>query len=58
MCKGADSVITERLTQTSRNSDVFSTTTKHVDKYAAEGLRTLFLAQKYIEEDEYARWSE
>ena len=46
MCKGADTVITERLTQESKESDVFKNTQFMVDKYATEGLRTLYLAQK------------
>ena len=29
-----------------------------MDNFAAQGLRTLFLAQKYIDEDTYQKWSE
>jgi magnesium-transporting ATPase (P-type) len=58
MCKGADSVIAERLNQASMNSDVFTTTTKFVDNFAEEGLRTLFLAERYIDEQTYAIWNE
>ena len=44
MCKGADSVIEERLSQESLNSHSFKMTQINVDKFAQEGLRTLFLA--------------
>jgi len=44
MCKGADSVIQERLSDQSRNSDMFFQTKKFCDDFAAEGLRTLYLA--------------
>ena len=56
MCKGADSVITERLCASSRNSSVFHETSSFVKIYAEEGLRTLFLAEKYLDEDEYFEW--
>ena len=56
MCKGADSVITERLCASSRNSSVFHQTSSFVNAYAEEGLRTLFLAEKFLDEDEYNAW--
>jgi magnesium-transporting ATPase (P-type) len=57
MCKGADTVITERLTSESLNSYTFKTTQKYVDGFAEEGLRTLYLAERYINEDEYEAWN-
>lgn len=48
MCKGADSVILERMSQKSKDSEVLKQTQIYVDKYAEEGLRTLFLAEKII----------
>lgn len=50
MCKGADSVILERLSEGSENGDVLSKTQNYVDEYAEEGLRTLFLAERVIGE--------
>ena len=44
LSKGADTVITARLTQESKESQTFIKTTEAVDKYAAQGLRTLYLA--------------
>ena len=57
MCKGADSVIMERLSESSRNGDVLSKTQDYVDEYAEEGLRTLFLAERVISEEEYEKWN-
>ena len=53
MCKGADSVITERLTQLSVNSNLFKSTEAFVSEFADQGLRTLYLAERYLDEDEY-----
>jgi phospholipid-transporting ATPase len=57
MCKGADSVILERLSQASREGEVLSKTQEYVDLYAEEGLRTLFLAEKIIDEATYEEWN-
>lgn len=48
MCKGADSIIEERLSQSENNSELIQHTNKYLDKYAGEGLRTLLLAEKEI----------
>jgi len=58
MCKGADSVILERMTPESLNGKVLEITQDAVDEYAKQGLRTLFLAEKYIDEEAYAKWNE
>ncbi|KAJ9119842.1 hypothetical protein QFC24_005556 [Naganishia onofrii] len=52
--KGADTVIYERLAQSSEVSDV---TLVHLEDYATEGLRTLCLASRIIPDDEYRRWT-
>lgn len=57
MCKGADSVILERLSNESLKSNVVRKTQKYVDEYAQEGLRTLFLAEKEIPENIYQQWN-
>ena len=51
MCKGADSIIADRLSKESKSSDVYYKNTEFVDKVADEGLRTLFLAEKVITKD-------
>jgi magnesium-transporting ATPase (P-type) len=57
MCKGADSVIKERLSHESLNSEVSVKTQDFVDAFAREGLRTLFLAEKFLDEEQYAVWN-
>jgi magnesium-transporting ATPase (P-type) len=53
MCKGADSVIAELLSKESLKSIAYNRTSKFVNDYAKEGLRTLFLAEKILDEDYY-----
>ncbi|KAI8924346.1 hypothetical protein BC831DRAFT_466093 [Entophlyctis helioformis] len=57
MCKGADSVIYERL---SANNDpaLCEATSNHLSMFANEGLRTLCLAYRIIPEQEYQEWRE
>ena len=50
MCKGADSIIKERLSQDSLNSVVYKETQSAVDECARIGLRTLFLAEKILDD--------
>lgn len=50
MCKGADAIVKDRLSEASLRGDVFAKTQAYVDEYANEGLRTLFLAEKYIDD--------
>lgn len=53
-CKGADSVILERLGQTNPFVDV---TLANLEDYATEGLRTLCLAVREVGEEEYRAWN-
>ncbi|XP_077516443.1 ATPase phospholipid transporting 8B isoform X2 [Amblyomma americanum] len=55
-CKGADSVIFERLDPSSEALKI--KTTEHLNKYAGEGLRTLCLAYKDLDEAYFQEWSE
>ncbi|XP_032568818.1 phospholipid-transporting ATPase ID isoform X3 [Chiroxiphia lanceolata] len=55
-CKGADTILLERLHPV--NHDLTSVTADHLNEYAAEGLRTLVLAYKDLEESYYRDWSE
>jgi phospholipid-transporting ATPase len=52
-CKGADTVILERL---HANQSMVETTLRHLEEYAAEGLRTLCLAMREIPEHEFQEW--
>ena len=55
--KGADSIIAERLSYESKNSVEFKKTQTVVDKYANEGLRTLFLTERVFNKREYEEWN-
>ncbi|KAL6960593.1 putative phospholipid-transporting ATPase 8 [Sarracenia purpurea var. burkii] len=56
LCKGADSVMFERL---SENGRLFEADTKEqIKKYAEAGLRTMVVAYREIVEDEYRLWEE
>lgn len=52
-CKGADTVILERLGKKNPTVDV---TLQHLEDYATEGLRTLCLAMREIPEEEFQQW--
>ncbi|KAK8734416.1 hypothetical protein OTU49_006179, partial [Cherax quadricarinatus] len=53
-CKGADSIIYERLKD---GQDVIKRLTQeHLDGFAGDGLRTLCLAYKDLEEDYFQNW--
>ncbi|CAI4211518.1 unnamed protein product [Parascedosporium putredinis] len=52
-CKGADTVILERLNENNPHVEV---TLRHLEEYASEGLRTLCLAMREIPEAEYQEW--
>ncbi|KAL2632432.1 hypothetical protein R1flu_017118 [Riccia fluitans] len=55
MCKGADSVIYERL---GKSGKTFADPTKaQLAKYGEAGLRTLALSYRKLEEPEYAEWN-
>ncbi|KAJ7276325.1 phospholipid-translocating ATPase [Mycena haematopus] len=56
LTKGADNVIFERLKP--GGDELKAATERHLSDFANDGLRTLTLAYKVIQEDEYAAWSE
>jgi phospholipid-transporting ATPase len=51
-CKGADSIIEKRLSKNSSNQ-ILAQSKNYVDKFSAQGLRTLFIAMKVISKKEY-----
>uniref|UniRef100_A0A8B9LU73 Phospholipid-transporting ATPase n=1 Tax=Astyanax mexicanus TaxID=7994 RepID=A0A8B9LU73_ASTMX len=55
-CKGADTIIYERLHPSC--SKLMEVTTEHLNEYAGEGLRTLALAYKDLDEAEFQAWRE
>uniref|UniRef100_A0A670J5J9 Phospholipid-transporting ATPase n=1 Tax=Podarcis muralis TaxID=64176 RepID=A0A670J5J9_PODMU len=52
-CKGADTVIYDRLAENSRYKEI---TLKHLELFATEGLRTLCFAVAEISENDYREW--
>ncbi|XP_042502639.1 putative phospholipid-transporting ATPase 9 [Macadamia integrifolia] len=56
LCKGADSVMFERLAKNGREFEV--QTEEHANEYADAGLRTLVLAYRELSEEEYREFNE
>lgn len=56
ICKGADSVIYQKL-RADHPEELKQTTQRDLEDYANAGLRTLCIAQRYLEEGEYLEWS-
>ena len=52
-CKGADTVILERL---AKNNQIVDATLQHLEDYATEGLRTLCLSMREVPDAEYHEW--
>uniref|UniRef100_A0A6I8RHZ2 Phospholipid-transporting ATPase n=1 Tax=Xenopus tropicalis TaxID=8364 RepID=A0A6I8RHZ2_XENTR len=52
-CKGADTVIYDRLAETSKYKEI---TLKHLEQFATEGLRTLCFAVASIQDSAYEEW--
>ncbi|KAI9179474.1 aminophospholipid translocase [Blastocladiella emersonii ATCC 22665] len=57
-CKGADTVIFERLDHRAGANAYVDITTQALEEYASEGLRTLCMAHRTIPEQEYREWAE
>eukprot|EP00250_Pteridium_aquilinum_P010204 c19213_g1_i1 orf=370-3075(+) len=55
-CKGADSVISERLSKTGREFE--EATKAHLANYGDAGLRTLALAYRKLDEAAYNQWND
>ncbi|XP_062869728.1 phospholipid-transporting ATPase ID [Trichomycterus rosablanca] len=53
-CKGADTIVYERLHPSC--SKLMEATTQHLNEFAGEGLRTLVLAYKDLNESDFALW--
>jgi phospholipid-translocating ATPase len=54
-CKGADSMIYSRLKR-GEQPELRRTTAEHLEMFAREGLRTLCIAEKDVDEQEYQQW--
>ncbi|KAL6054974.1 Phospholipid-transporting ATPase [Balamuthia mandrillaris] len=58
LCKGADSVIYNRLAKKQKLEDIEDKTYQHLKQFANLGLRTLCMAFREIPEEEYESWAE
>ena len=54
-CKGADNVITERLDK-NQDKEILEQTSKDVDAFSENGLRTLMLSYRILDNSEYESW--
>uniref|UniRef100_A0A672SAW5 Phospholipid-transporting ATPase n=1 Tax=Sinocyclocheilus grahami TaxID=75366 RepID=A0A672SAW5_SINGR len=54
--KGADNVIMDKRGRKNLNLEIMERTQRHLDQYARDGLRTLCVAKKVLEEQEYKAW--
>jgi phospholipid-translocating ATPase len=54
-CKGADNVISERLESNGQDS-ILETTEQHIGLFSNNGLRTLMLAYRILDKQEYENW--
>ncbi|ORZ40601.1 hypothetical protein BCR44DRAFT_1176750 [Catenaria anguillulae PL171] len=57
-CKGADTVILERLDKRPGTNPFVDVTTQALEEYASEGLRTLCIAHRTIPQHEYEQWAD
>lgn len=57
ICKGADSVIFQRLDPSNNSNELVSKTALHLEDYANEGLRTLCIAQREMSWSQYTEWN-
>uniref|UniRef100_A0A3Q2QBE4 Phospholipid-transporting ATPase n=1 Tax=Fundulus heteroclitus TaxID=8078 RepID=A0A3Q2QBE4_FUNHE len=55
-CKGADTIIYERLDRSCKK--LMNVTTGHLNEYAGDGLRTLVLAYKHLDEKFMDEWTQ
>ena len=56
--KGADSTIEQLLTQSQKESNELRITNEHLSEFAIKGLRTLMIAYKELELEEYKVWND
>lgn len=56
ICKGADSVIYQRLTK-DHDPELKAATNRDMEDFANGGLRTLCIAYKYVTEEEFVAWA-
>nr|XP_040050784.1 probable phospholipid-transporting ATPase IM [Gasterosteus aculeatus aculeatus] len=55
-CKGADTIVYERLHQSC--GKLMDVTTEHMNEFAGEGLRTLALAYRDLDQEYFSQWKQ
>lgn len=55
-CKGADNVISERLDDKDQDGDIVDKTFEDVEAFSNNGLRTLMLSYRILDNSEYEKW--
>ncbi|CAK5038298.1 unnamed protein product [Meloidogyne enterolobii] len=55
-CKGADTMIMERLSEKDTSQLLRQATLQHLDKFATDGLRTLCVAYKIVDGEYCEKW--
>ncbi|CEG45204.1 p-type atpase (p-atpase) superfamily [Plasmopara halstedii] len=58
LTKGADNVIFPMLAKEKSDSEVLKETMRHLEVFGDDGLRTLTIAQRRVDEKTYLNWSE
>lgn len=58
LTKGADNMIYPLLSKTQNKPETLKATLRHLETFGDDGLRTLTIARRRIDGDEYAKWSE
>lgn len=53
-CKGADTIVFQRLN--AKSAELMAETQEHLHNYGKEGLRTLVLAKKELDQETYETW--
>lgn len=56
ICKGADSVVYQRLSREANMDEILKKTALHLEDFAKEGLRTLCIAQKELDQNDFTDW--
>ncbi|UIZ28573.1 hypothetical protein KXD40_009384 [Peronospora effusa] len=57
LTKGADNVIYPLLAKSKSNPELLKETMRHLETFGDDGLRTLTIAQRRVDEKEYLNWS-
>ncbi|TDH69717.1 hypothetical protein CCR75_008340 [Bremia lactucae] len=58
LTKGADNVIYPMLAKDKSDPEILKETMRHLEVFGDDGLRTLTIAQRRVDEKEYLNWSE